>query len=48
MILRLGERADAVHELESRREGLELERALEGAVDLLPIRGSHTASIYDR
>lgn len=48
MILRLGERPDAIHEFERLEEAGELERALERAVHLCPTLGSHDASIYDR
>jgi archaetidylinositol phosphate synthase len=48
MILGLRELADAVHECERVEEGCELERALEGTVDLGPTFGFHTGSIYDR
>ena len=48
VILRLGKRADAIHELECLEEARELERALERAVHLCPTFGSHDISIYDR
>jgi phosphatidylglycerophosphate synthase len=48
MPLRFRECADAVHELECLAEARELERALEGPVDLCPLFGSHDASIYDQ
>ena len=48
VVLRLRKRADAIHELECLEEARELEGALERAVHLCPIFGSHTASIYDR
>ena len=48
VVLRLGKRADAIHELERLEEARELERALERAVHLCPTFGSHDASIYDR
>jgi archaetidylinositol phosphate synthase len=48
MILGLGELADPVHEREGAGEARQLERPLEGAVHLAPIRSSHDPSIYDR
>ena len=48
VILSLGKRADAIHELECLEEARELERALERALHLCPTFGSHDASIYDR
>ena len=48
MVLGLRQLAHAVHERQRVDERVELERALEGVVDLSPAFGSHGTSIYDR
>jgi archaetidylinositol phosphate synthase len=48
VILRLRQRADAIHELERLEEARELERTLERVVHLCPTFGGHEFSIYDR
>jgi hypothetical protein len=48
VILRLRQRTHSVHERQRRDEVVELERSLERAVNLTPIRDGHGASIYHR
>lgn len=48
VVLRLGKLAHSIHECECGDEIVELERALERVVDLAPIRGCHSGSIYHR